>query len=197
MAGFSCRLMAGFGCPPRSRQADVLFVREQRALRPLPLEASRQQASASAQCTSTVVWNSTLGATGRSHGWIRRRVDVQWNDLHVRPPDPRTGRLREHQRPARGWHAIEGVDRLRRSAAEDARAADRHGRAGPSISAILDQIHGHDASLGSWPRSDEAAVTALLDRLLDHPHELKCCPRSWRTKAPRRLARRERQEANL
>ena len=29
---------------------------------------------------------------------------------------------------------------------------------------------------------DNAAVTALLDRLLHHGHVLKCGPRSWRTK---------------
>ena len=30
---------------------------------------------------------------------------------------------------------------------------------------------------------DVAAVSAMLDRLLDHGHVLKCGPRSWRTKA--------------
>jgi DNA replication protein DnaC len=29
---------------------------------------------------------------------------------------------------------------------------------------------------------DAAAVSAMLDRLLHHGHELKCGPRSWRTK---------------
>ena len=29
---------------------------------------------------------------------------------------------------------------------------------------------------------DNAAITALLDRLLHHAHVLKCGPRSWRTK---------------
>jgi DNA replication protein DnaC len=29
---------------------------------------------------------------------------------------------------------------------------------------------------------DNAAVTALLDRLLHHAHVLKCGPKSWRTK---------------
>jgi hypothetical protein len=32
------------------------------------------------------------------------------------------------------------------------------------------------------PGNAEAAVTALLDRLLHHAHVLKCGPRSWRTK---------------
>jgi DNA replication protein DnaC len=29
---------------------------------------------------------------------------------------------------------------------------------------------------------DSAAVTAMLDRLLQHGHALKCGPRGWRTK---------------
>jgi DNA replication protein DnaC len=38
---------------------------------------------------------------------------------------------------------------------------------------------------------DNAAVTALLDRLLHHGHILKCGPRSWRTKAHADLHRQE------
>ena len=38
---------------------------------------------------------------------------------------------------------------------------------------------------------DNAAVTALLDRLLHHGHILKCGPRSWRTKARADLHRQE------
>jgi len=30
---------------------------------------------------------------------------------------------------------------------------------------------------------DNAAVTAMLDRLLHHGHAIKCGPRSWRTRA--------------
>jgi hypothetical protein len=32
---------------------------------------------------------------------------------------------------------------------------------------------------------DVAAVSAMLDRLLDHGHVFKCGPRSWRTKTHR------------
>jgi DNA replication protein DnaC len=38
---------------------------------------------------------------------------------------------------------------------------------------------------------DNAAVTALLDRLLHHGHILKCGPRSWRTKARADLHQQE------
>jgi DNA replication protein DnaC len=39
--------------------------------------------------------------------------------------------------------------------------------------------------------SDNAAVTALLDRLLHHGHILKCGPRSWRTKTRSDLHQQE------
>jgi hypothetical protein len=38
---------------------------------------------------------------------------------------------------------------------------------------------------------DDAAVTALLDRLLHHAHVLKCGPRSWRTKVQADLRAKE------
>jgi hypothetical protein len=44
---------------------------------------------------------------GAPPGWIGRRVDVQWNDLHVRLLDSQTRLLlREHLRAPRGWHRI-------------------------------------------------------------------------------------------
>ena len=49
-------------------------------------------------------------------GWIGRRVDVQWNDAHVRLLDPSTGQLlREHLRAPRGWHRIADPDRPART----------------------------------------------------------------------------------
>ena len=44
---------------------------------------------------------------GAPPGWIGQRVQVQWNDLHVRLIAPKTGQLlREHLRAPRGWHRI-------------------------------------------------------------------------------------------
>ena len=49
-------------------------------------------------------------------GWIGRRVDVQWDDIHVRLLDPGTGHLlREHLRTRRGWHRIPDDDRPTRT----------------------------------------------------------------------------------
>lgn len=44
----------------------------------------------------------------RSTCWIGRRVHVQWNEIHVRLIDPRTGQLlREHLRQQRGRRRIQ------------------------------------------------------------------------------------------
>ena len=57
-------------------------------------------------------------------GWIGQRVQVQWNDLHVRVLDPKTGQLlREHVRAPRGWHRIDDADRPARTPRADAGAA--------------------------------------------------------------------------
>jgi len=49
---------------------------------------------------------------GAPPGWIGRRVQVQWDDSHVRILDPLTGNLlREHLRQQRGRHRIKDEDR--------------------------------------------------------------------------------------
>ena len=75
---------------------------------------------------------------------------VQWNDLHVRLLDPKTGQLlREHLRAPRGWHRIARRRPAGADAAEDGRAARRaRRRAGPHISAVCDHIHQHEGAAG-------------------------------------------------
>ena len=49
-------------------------------------------------------------------GWIGRRVEVQWDALHVRLLDPNTGQLlREHLRQKRGRHRIKDEDRPKKT----------------------------------------------------------------------------------
>ena len=53
---------------------------------------------------------------GAPPGWIGQRVQVQWNDLHVRLLAPKTGQLlREHLRAPRGWHRLHDDDRPART----------------------------------------------------------------------------------
>src|SRR5699024_551238 len=77
------------------------------------------------------------------------RVDVQWNDLHVRLLDPNTGQLlREHLRAPRGWHRIEDADRPARTPAKTLALLAAAQRVGPSVAAIADYIHQHDGAAG-------------------------------------------------
>src|SRR5690606_14118680 len=86
---------------------------------------------------------------GAPPGWIGRRVDVQWNDLHVRLLDPTTGQLlREHLRAPRGWHRIADADHPRRTPATTLALLRAAQRVGPSLGAIADHIHRHDGPAG-------------------------------------------------
>jgi DNA replication protein DnaC/transposase len=93
------------------RQVDAMFAEEQPALGPLPLEPFRYYRFG----VRTVHLDGCVEVDAAYYsappGWIGRRVDVQWNDLHVRLLDPKIGRLlREHVRAPRGWHRIEDAD---------------------------------------------------------------------------------------
>ena len=82
-------------------------------------------------------------------GWIGRRVQVQWNDAHVRLLTPTTGQLlREHLRTPRGWHRIHDADRPARTPHSTLALLARAKTAGPHISTICEHIHQHDGSAG-------------------------------------------------
>jgi hypothetical protein len=75
-------------------------------------------------------------------GWISQRVAVQWNDLHVRVLDPRSGQLlREHLRTRRGHHRVADSDRPTRTPTKTLALLDVARKAGPSIGAVCDHIH--------------------------------------------------------
>ena len=86
---------------------------------------------------------------GAPPGWIGRRVDVQWNDLHVRLLDPKSGKLlRKHLRAPRGWHRIEDADRPSRTPAKTLALLTAAKRVGPSVGAVADHIHLHQGAGG-------------------------------------------------
>ena len=94
------------------RQVAAMFAEERPALGPLPLEPFRYYRFG----TRTVHLDGCVEVEaayyGAPPGWLGQRVQVQWNDLHVRLIDPKTGQLlREHLRTRRGWHRIAEGDR--------------------------------------------------------------------------------------
>ena len=82
-------------------------------------------------------------------GWIGRRVDVQWDAVHVRLLDPRTGQLLgEHLRAPRGWHRIADQDRPARTPPKTLALLAAAKRAGPGVATLCDHIHRHDGAAG-------------------------------------------------
>ena len=81
------------------RQVAAMFAEERPALGPLPIEPFRyyQYGRRTVHLDGCVEVASAYYSA--PPGWIGRRVDVQWDDIHVRLLDPGTGQLlREHLR---------------------------------------------------------------------------------------------------
>ena len=131
------------------RQVATMFAEELPALGPLPLEPFRYYRFG----VRTVHLDGCVEVDAAYYsappGWIGRRVDVQWNDLHVRLLDPKTGQLlREHLRAPRGWHCIDDADRPTRTPPKTLALLSAAQRVGPSLGAIADHIHAHDGDAG-------------------------------------------------
>jgi len=131
------------------RQVAAMLAEEQPALGPLPLEPFRYYRFGVRTVHLDGCVEVDAAYYGAPPGWIGRRVDVQWNDLHVRLLDPKTGQLlREHLRAPRGWHRIEDRDRPARTPAKTLALLTAAQRVGPSVAAIADHIHRHDGASG-------------------------------------------------
>jgi len=131
------------------RQVADMFAEERPALGPLPLEPFRYYRFG----TRTVHLDGCIEVEaayyGAPPGWIGQRVQVQWNDLHVRLIAPTTGLLlREHLRAPRGWHRIHDADRPTRTPASTLALLARAATAGPHISAVCQHIHAQGAAHG-------------------------------------------------
>jgi transposase len=131
------------------RHVAVMFAEEQPALGSLPLEPFRYYRFG----VRTVHLDGCVEVDAAYYsappGWIGRRVDVQWNDLHVRLLDSKTGQLlREHLRAPRGWHRLEDADRPTRTPLKTVALLAAATRVGPAVSGICDHIHQHDGQAG-------------------------------------------------
>jgi transposase len=131
------------------RQVAVMFAEERPALGPLPLEPFRYYRYGERSVHLDGCVEVEAAYYGLPPGWIGRRVHVQWNDVHVRVLDPKTGRLlREHLRAPRGWHRVFDDDRPARTPAKTLAVLARAKTAGPSIGAVCDHIHTHEGASG-------------------------------------------------
>ena len=131
------------------RQVATMFAEEQPALGPLPLEPFRYYRYGERTVHLDGCIEVEAAYYGAPPGWIGRRVQVQWNDLHVRLLAPNTGQLlREHVRAPRGWHRIHDDDRPARTPASTVALLARAKTAGVHISAVCDYIHQHEGASG-------------------------------------------------
>jgi transposase len=116
------------------RQVSAMFAEEKPSLQPLPPEPFRyyQYGERTVHLDGCVEVEAAYYSA--PPGWITRIVQVQWDSLHVRLPDPRTGQLlREHLRQARGRRRIKDEDRPKFTPPGTVQLLERAARSGPNI----------------------------------------------------------------
>jgi hypothetical protein len=136
------------------RQVAAIFAEERPALLPLPLEPFRYYQFGERTVHLDGCVEVEAAYYGAPPGWIGRRVQVQWDSLHVRLLDPKTGQLlREHLRQQRGGHRIEDQDRPSKTPLGILQLLARTERAGRHIGALCQGMH---------RRQGEPAVRRIL-----------------------------------
>ena len=131
------------------RQVAEMFAEERAVLGPLPLEPFRYYRFGERTVHLDGCVEVEAAYYGAPPGWIGQRVQVQWNDLHVRLMAPRTGQLlREHLRAPRGWHRIHDADRPTRTPASTVALLGRAATAGAHISTVCQHIHAQGSANG-------------------------------------------------
>ncbi len=125
------------------RQVAAMFAEEKPALLALPVEPFHTS-TVSARCIWTAASKWTQLTSGAPPGWIGRRVQVQWDDSHVRILDPLSGNLlREHLRQQRGRHRIKDEDRPSKTPLSTRVLLTRCEKAGRHIGAFCQRLHRH------------------------------------------------------
>ena len=131
------------------RQVAVMFAEERPALGPLPIEPFRYYRFGDRTVHLTGCVEVEGAYYGAPPGWLGQRLQVQWNDLHVRLLAPKTGQLlREHLRTRRGWYQIHDADRPARTPSSTLALFARATTAGSHIGTVCTQIQQHDGVPG-------------------------------------------------
>ncbi len=131
------------------RQVAVMFEEEKPALGPLPIEPFRYYRFGERTVHLDGCVEVEAAYYGAPPGWIGQRLQVQWDELHVRLLAPKTGLLlREHLRQRRGLHRIRDEDRPSRTPRGTEALLQRARTAGKHIGAVCEQIHSGEGELG-------------------------------------------------
>jgi len=131
------------------RQVAAMFAEEKPHLLPLPAEPFRYYAFGD----RTVHLDGSVEVDGAYYhlppGYIGRSLSVQWDVLHVRILDPKTGELlREHVRQKKGYHRVRDEDRPEKTPVGTVRLLSRACTAGESIGIVCQAIHYRDGEIG-------------------------------------------------
>ena len=131
------------------RQVAAMFAEEKPHLLPLPVEPFRYYQFGN----RTVHLDGSVEVAGAYYhlppGHIGRRLSVQWDGLHVRILDPKTGELlREHVRQKKGYHRMREEDRPAKTPESTVRLLSRASTAGESIGIVCQAIHDEGGEVG-------------------------------------------------
>ena len=131
------------------RQVAAMFAEEKPHLGELPLEPFRYYRYGERTVNLDGCIEVEAAYYGAPPGWIGRRVQAQWDGLHVRIMDPKTGQLlREHLLTRRGFHRIKEQDRPSRTPSSTEALLRRAHSAGDYIGTLCEQIHRTDGEPG-------------------------------------------------
>jgi len=131
------------------RQVSAMFAEEKPHLLPLPAEPFRYYRFGK----RTVHLDGAVEVEGAYYhlppGRIGQRLDVQWDELHVRILDPKTGELlREHVRQKKGRHRQRPEDRPPKTPETTVRLLARACVAGEQIGIVCQAIHHEGGETG-------------------------------------------------
>jgi hypothetical protein len=131
------------------RQVTAMFLEEKPHLLPLPLEPFRYYSFGERTVHLDGHVEVDLAYYSVPPGYLGHRVSVQWDELHVRILDAKTGALlREHLVQSKGRHRTHDADSPKRAPRSTEALLERAKRAGKNIGALCLELHRREKELG-------------------------------------------------
>lgn len=145
------------------RQVQEMFNEERPSLLPLPVEPFRYY-DYGKRTTDTYGRVEVASAYyGTPPGWLGKELHVQWDAMHVRIIDPRTGDLlREYVRQERGGQRMNEQDRPKQTPKSTRELLERAHRAGAAVGALCAEIHRREGEPG------ERRIRGVLSLVKQH-----------------------------
>jgi len=124
------------------RRVAAMFEEERPSLKPLPVQPFRYYQHGTRVVHLDGCVEVEAAYYGAPTSWMGRQVWVQWDGVHVRLLDPKTGELlNEHRKQPRGWRHVHPGDRPKRTPTGTLKLLARSRNAGPSVGTLCEEIH--------------------------------------------------------